>query len=53
MYSCIVDGGLMWAGQYPAVNQEKYETRDIKDNSKGGGTSPPSNHIFKVKEQKN
>ena len=47
----MVDGGFMWDGQDPAVTQEKDKTRDTKDNSKGGGTSPPSNHSFKVKEK--
>ena len=47
----MVDGGLLWAGKYTDVTQEKDETVDMEDTSKGGGPSPPSNHIFKVKEQ--
>ena len=33
------------------MTQYKYETRDMEDKSKVVGPSPPSNHIFKVKEQ--
>ena len=47
----MLDGGLLWAGQDPAVTQEKDETIDMEDKSKGGGPIPPSNHSFKVKEQ--
>ena len=47
----MLDGGLLLAGQDPAVTQEKDETRDMEDKSKGGGPIPPSNHSFKVKEQ--
>ena len=46
-----MDKGLPWAGQYPAANQQKDETRDIEDKSKGGCPSPPSNHSFKFKDK--
>ena len=45
----MVDGGLLWFGQVPSVPQEKDETRDTEDKIIGGGLSPPSNYIFKVK----
>ena len=48
MYSCIVGGGLLQAGQDPAMTQDRAKTRDTEDNNKGGGTSLPSNHSFKV-----
>ena len=51
MQSCMVNGGLLRYGQDPDVTQEKDETRDMENNSKGGGPIPPSNHSFKVKEQ--
>ena len=44
-----MDGGLLWAGQDPAVTQEKDETGFMEDKIKWGGPSPPSNHSFKVK----
>ena len=47
----MANGGFLRSGQDPAVNQDKDETRDMENNSKGGGTSPPSNHSFKVKEK--
>ena len=43
----MVDGGLLWSGKDPSVTQEKYETRDMEDKSKGCGPIPPSNHSFK------
>ena len=43
----MMDGVLMWYGQYPDVTQEKDETRDTEDKSKGGGSSPQNNHSFK------
>ena len=48
MYTYIVDGGLLRAGQDPSVTQDRSKTRDTEDNNKGGGTSLPSNHSFKV-----
>ena len=51
MYSYMVDGGLLWAGQDPAVTQDIYKTRDTEYNNKGGGTSLPSNHSYKVKSK--
>ena len=44
----MVDGGLLRAGQDPAVTQDRAKTRDTEYNNKGGGTSLPSNHSFKV-----
>ena len=48
----MVYGGFLWAGKYPAVTQDKDETRDMKYNSKGVGPSPPSNHSLKLKSKK-
>ena len=47
----MVDGVFLWDGQYPAVTEDKYETRDTEDKIKVVVPIPPSNHIFKVKEQ--
>ena len=47
----MVDGWLLWAGQDPAVAQEKDETRDMEYNIKGGGPIPQTNQSFKVKGQ--
>ena len=47
----MVDGGLLWSGQDPAATQDKYETGYMEDKSKGYGPRPPSNPIFKFKEQ--
>ena len=44
----MVDGGLLWARQDPEVDQKRAETRDMKNNNKGGGPIPPINHSFKV-----
>ena len=44
----MVDGGLLQAGKYPAVTQERYEMIDKEEKNKGGGTRPSSNHSFKV-----
>ena len=44
----MVDGGLLLYGQDTYVTQEKYETGDTEEKSKGGGPSPPSNHSFKA-----
>ena len=43
----MVDGVFLWAGKDLAVAQEKDEKRDMEDNSKWGGPSPPSKHSFK------
>ena len=51
MQSCMVDGGLMWSGQYPAETQERVETGDTEYKNKGGGPRLPSNHSFKVKSK--
>ena len=30
----MADGGLLWAGQDPAMTQERAKTRDTEDNNK-------------------
>ena len=47
----MVGGGLLRAGQYPAVTQDRAETRDVENENKGGVPIPPSNHSFKVKSK--
>ena len=42
----MVDGGLLWYVQNPAVTQEKDETRYIEGKINKGGPSPQSNHSF-------
>ena len=42
----MVDGGLVCAGQDPAVTQERAETGDMEENNKGGGTITPSKNTF-------
>ena len=33
----MVDGGLLCAGKYPVVTQERPKTRDMEYNNKEGG----------------
>ena len=47
----MVDGGLLWDGKYPAVNQEKYETGDTEDKSKEVGQSHQVTIFLKFKEK--